>query len=239
MSSEEPRPASNQRVPETPQELLAGIEARLETTLRQASQGLVAIGEAMTQPTDCDAAAITTDAQALRTISLDANVELLSVVARQGPVAHDPRLVLALTQLSQIVGLIANQFDLINEQLGSIDSAVADRQLTAQTLTRMTVLAAEQLLAAVDAFVERDATGAEAINEQDDAVDRLNRQVFEATLQLDGTSKQRELALRHVLIARSIERIGDNAVDIAEQAAFLVNDELRQFTDASHPHKRP
>jgi phosphate uptake regulator len=38
-----------------------------------------------------------------------------------------------------------------------------------------------------------------------------------------------------VLIARSLERIGDNAVDIAEQAAFLVTAELREFTDASHP----
>ena len=41
--------------------------------------------------------------------------------------------------------------------------------------------------------------------------------------------------MRHVLISRSIERIGDNAVDIGEQAAFLVTRELREFNDASHP----
>jgi phosphate uptake regulator len=36
---------------------------------------------------------------------------------------------------------------------------------------------------------------------------------------------------RHVLIARSLERIGDKAVDIAEQAAFLQTRQLREFTD--------
>ena len=49
---------------------------------------------------------------------------------------------------------------------------------------------------------------------------------------------QLQLAMRHVLIARSLERIGDNAVDIAEQAAFLVSAELREFTDASRPRER-
>jgi phosphate transport system protein len=36
------------------------------------------------------------------------------------------------------------------------------------------------------------------------------------------------------LAARALERVGDNAVDIAEQVAFLVTGEYREFTDASH-----
>jgi phosphate transport system protein len=44
--------------------------------------------------------------------------------------------------------------------------------------------------------------------------------------------------LTHVLIARSVERVGDNAVDIAEQTAFLVTAERREFTDASRPKRR-
>ena len=63
-------------------------------------------------------------------------------------------------------------------------------------------------------------------------------EIFKATLELEGSSSQRERAYRHLLIARSLERIGDNAVDIAEQAAFLETRKLRQFTDASTPRKR-
>jgi phosphate transport system protein len=36
------------------------------------------------------------------------------------------------------------------------------------------------------------------------------------------------------LVARALERVGDNAVDIGEQVAFLVTGEYREFTDASH-----
>jgi phosphate transport system protein len=43
-----------------------------------------------------------------------------------------------------------------------------------------------------------------------------------------------EMPLRAMLVARAIERIGDNAVDIGEQTAYLVTAAFREFTDASH-----
>ena len=42
-----------------------------------------------------------------------------------------------------------------------------------------------------------------------------------------------------LLAARAIERIGDNAVDIGEQVAFVVTGLFREFEDASHPSSRP
>jgi phosphate transport system protein len=36
------------------------------------------------------------------------------------------------------------------------------------------------------------------------------------------------------MAARALERVGDNAVDIAEQVGFLITGEFREFTDASH-----
>jgi phosphate transport system protein len=38
-----------------------------------------------------------------------------------------------------------------------------------------------------------------------------------------------------VLVARAIERIADNTVDIAEQTVFVVTGLFREFTDASQP----
>ena len=43
------------------------------------------------------------------------------------------------------------------------------------------------------------------------------------------------MPLRAMSVARAIERIGDNAVDIGEQTAYLVTAAFREFTDASHP----
>jgi phosphate transport system protein len=38
-----------------------------------------------------------------------------------------------------------------------------------------------------------------------------------------------------MLVARALERLGDNAVDIGEQVAFVVTGLFREFRDASHP----
>jgi phosphate transport system protein len=37
------------------------------------------------------------------------------------------------------------------------------------------------------------------------------------------------------LVSRALERIGDNAVDIGEQTAFVVTGLFREFSDSSHP----
>ncbi len=42
-----------------------------------------------------------------------------------------------------------------------------------------------------------------------------------------------------MLVGRCIERIGDNAVDIGEQTAFVVTGLFREFEDASHPVGAP
>jgi phosphate transport system protein len=36
-----------------------------------------------------------------------------------------------------------------------------------------------------------------------------------------------------VMVARAFERIGDNAVDIGEQVAFVVSGLFREFSDSS------
>ena len=37
------------------------------------------------------------------------------------------------------------------------------------------------------------------------------------------------------MASRQIERVGDNAVDIGEQVAFVVSGQFQEFSDASHP----
>ena len=42
-----------------------------------------------------------------------------------------------------------------------------------------------------------------------------------------------------ILMAGAFERVGDNAVDIGEQTAFVVTGLFREFEDASHPELTP
>ena len=74
---------------------------------------------------------------------------------------------------------------------------------------------------------------------QDDEIDRLNREVFQLALEIGDDPDTREWAMHMMLVARCIERIGDNAVDIGEQTAFVVTGLFREFEDASHPELAP
>ena len=69
----------------------------------------------------------------------------------------------------------------------------------------------------------------------DDPVDRLNRNMHFEVAKLADEPRALEWGMHMNLAARALERVGDNAVDIGEQVAFLVSGEFREFTDASHP----
>jgi phosphate transport system protein len=217
---------------------LAELEQRIDAEFKLAIATLGTVADAVTDPAGDGPAAIAENGRQLRQHGHSVDADLVTIVARQAPVASDLRLVLALIQLAHHEGLIANQFELISEQLTEIDADVHDRQGTAEKLSLMATLTGSQLQLARTAFSSRDPVQARQVDRDDDAVDALNREIFEATLQLDAGAHQRELALRHVLIARSLERIADNAVDIAEQAAFLATAQLREFSDASQPKPR-
>ena len=86
------------------------------------------------------------------------------------------------------------------------------------------------------AFEGRDVEMARDLVRQDDVVDNLNRECFRLALEIGDDPDRREWAMTMLLAARAIERIGDNAVDIGEQVAFVVTGLFREFEDASHPN---
>jgi phosphate transport system protein len=203
-------------------EELSDIERELTDGFEHVGRTLEAVSATILDPASPDAMRLLAAADELRATSRRVDSRLVVVAARQAPVAGDLRLVLALIQVAQHAALIANQFELISEQLYELDPEARDPQQTAGQLSLMTELAGRQVTHAVRALIARDAQCATDLHREDDALDRINRQVFEATYALDGDTSERELAMRYVLIARSLERIGDNAVDIAAQTVFLV-----------------
>jgi phosphate transport system protein len=89
--------------------------------------------------------------------------------------------------------------------------------------------------AAMDALARRDVDLAHKLPELDDPIDQLNRAMLPKVLEVSDDKLMLEWGIRMYVVSRQIERIGDNAVDIGEQVAFLVTGQFREFTDASHP----
>jgi phosphate transport system protein len=102
-------------------------------------------------------------------------------------------------------------------------------------IRRMGIVARENLGQAKMALAQRDVALAEDLVERDEALNRLNRECFRRAVQIGDDADQREWAMHMVLAARWLERIGDNAVDIGETAAFIATGAIREFTDASRP----
>ena len=95
--------------------------------------------------------------------------------------------------------------------------------------------AEEMIRVALDSFARRDLELAESLVEPRRA-DRPREpaRVVKHVLELGGDPDLREWGLRMIVVSRCLERIGDHAVDIGEQTAYLVTGEFREFTDASH-----
>jgi phosphate transport system protein len=74
---------------------------------------------------------------------------------------------------------------------------------------------------------------AEDLVRQDEQINCLNREVFRRAVEIGTDEDRREWAMTMMLVARALERIGDNAVDIGEQVAFVVTGLFREFSDAS------
>jgi phosphate transport system protein len=63
----------------------------------------------------------------------------------------------------------------------------------------------------------------------------LNRAIFRRAVEVGDDLELREWAMFMILVARCLERIGDNTVDIAEQVVFVVTGLFRELADASRP----
>jgi phosphate transport system protein len=99
-----------------------------------------------------------------------------------------------------------------------------------EMIEKMGISARQEVLQAKDAFRMRHVTLAKDLVRQDADVNRLNREIFQRAVEIGDDPEKREWAMYMVLVARCLERIGDNTVDIAEQTAFVVSGLFREFT---------
>ena len=157
-----------------------------------------------------------------------------SLLARQTPVAVDLRHVLALLHINLHLERMADLCVTIAKLQKLVYDVAPDERLM-EGIEEMGSRAEEMISVALDSFVERDLAGAESLVDRDELIDRANRRVVQHVLALGSNPALREWGLRMIVVSRCLERIGDHAVDIGEQAAYLVTGEFREFTDASHP----
>ncbi len=120
-------------------------------------------------------------------------------------------------------------------KLTKLAAELEPRHDLVEGLTEMGERAEEMVRIALDSFCRpRRRRRARRLVELDELIDRTNRRVSDQVLSMASTPGTQEWGMRMIVVSRCIERIGDNAVDIGEQTAFVVTGEFHEFTDASH-----
>jgi phosphate transport system protein len=162
---------------------------------------------------------------------LDIHHETITLLASQAPVAGDLRLVAALLHVVWCLERMGDQCANIAKlvPLSGYESP-SDEQMLA-TIERMGELVRLQVVEAREVLCRRSVELAEDLAAKDAVVDQLNRAVFRRAVDIGDDVELREWAMFMVLVARALERVGDNAVDVAEQTVFLVTGELRELAD--------
>jgi len=156
-----------------------------------------------------------------------------SLLARQTPVATDLRRVLAVFRVNMHLERMADYCVTVAKLTKLAEGLPTDAGLI-EALDEMGGRVEDMIRVALVSFAMRDVEQAQLLTDLDEAVDVTNRRAVETVIALGSDVEKREWGLRMLMVSRCIERIGDHAVDIGEQTAYLVTAEFREFTDASH-----
>ena len=153
----------------------------------------------------------------------------LQVLALQTPVATDLRLISFIFHVNQHLERIGD----IATNVAKISKVTAGLPRSETILTHLQEMAdvvRPMLRTSMEAFSRRDLDLARKLPAMDDPVDRLNRGMWREVAACANEQDLLEWAVRMMVVSRQLERVGDHAVDIAEQVAFLLTGEFQEFS---------
>jgi phosphate transport system protein len=164
---------------------------------------------------------------------LEVHQGILSLLARQSPVAGDLRIVAALLHVIRCIERMGDQCVNIAKLVPlSGYEAPKDKEIL-DSIERMGQLARSQTAQAKEALGSRNVDLAQDLVRQDVEINQLNRAIFKRAVEIGDDIDMREWGMFMILVARCLERIGDNTVDIAEQVVFVVTGLFREMAESA------
>jgi phosphate transport system protein len=163
---------------------------------------------------------------------LEVHQGVLSLLARQAPVATDLRIVAALLHMIRCIERMGDQCVNVAKLVPLSGYEQPKDKTIVDAIEKMGKLARSQVVQAKEAFAGRNVELAQDLVNQDREINRLNREIFRRAVDAGDDVDMREWAMFMILVARCLERIGDNTVDIAEQVVFVVTGLFREMAES-------
>ncbi len=161
---------------------------------------------------------------------LDSHNRWVNLMARQQPMGGDLRLMSVLLHLNVTLERTGDQCVNI-AKMAQVTDGLPRADRIVEQLREMGDLVRPMIRAAVHAFVHRDPDEARLLPAMDEPVDRINRNMYREVVACGNEPKLLEWATRMMMVSRALERIGDQAVDVAEQVVFLVTGDYQDFDE--------
>ena len=157
----------------------------------------------------------------------------LEILLRYQPVASDLRLVISAMKLSPNIERIGDQATSIARRARKLNRHPGLPEV--QIIVPLQTHAMSMFKDSVDAFVREDVDLAHSVVGRDDALDEMNRMANrKLTERMAQDPDQLRGYLNLIFVARCLERVGDHATNIAEDAAYVAAaEDIRHKTAAA------
>ncbi len=206
----------DQQLDDLKQELLK-MGGAVEESIAQAVKALVERDDALVQE-------VIAGGKRIDDWEIKIEEQCLKLMATHGPVASDLRLLTTILKINDDLERINDQAVNIVQRAKVLNTMPLLKPLI--DIPRMSELAQSMVKDALDAFVRRDVALAQDVGQRDDKLDELRDQIFRELLTYMhdsvGQADTIDRAIYLILVARHLERVGDNSSNIAENVAYLV-----------------
>lgn len=163
-------------------------------------------------------------------IYFEVHQQWTNLMARFQPLGSDLRKMAVLLQLNITFERMGDQCVNIAKTTQFNDGLPRVERICEQ-IREMGDLVRPMIRTAVEAYVRKDVDEARLLPAMDQPIDRLNANMYKETVAVSDNKLLLEWATKMMMVSRALERIGDQAVDFAEQAAYLVTGERATFNE--------
>ena len=163
---------------------------------------------------------------AINQMEMSIDHEIISTIGRRQPTARDLRFLMAISRTTQNLERAGDEIARIARMVKSIIQSGSPRNLPSSELRVAADLAASMLRKTLDSFARLDTVMAVAIIKQDNEIDdEYNGFLRKLITYMMEDPRTISPSLDLLFLAKSIERVGDHAKNIAEQIIFIVKGE--------------
>lgn len=149
--------------------------------------------------------------------------EIISTIGRRQPTARDLRFLMAISRTTQNLERAGDEVARIARMVKSIIENGTPRNLPISELRLAADLASALLRKSLDSFARLDTAMAVTIIKQDNEIDdEYNGFLRKLITYMMEDARTISPSLDLLFLAKSIERVGDHAKNIAEQIIFIV-----------------